>query len=553
MSPAKPRYPLSGKLPALTVALLLSGSIPAHAGGRYESFLRKAAGHEAYLNPVAATFFGSESHEEFVDVGAMPDGSILAFGNAWGPEFPDQPTPHVIGQGTHRGLDPSGGGRMREDIAEPDALPRHNPDVAGMFVRYNDDLTEILSVTRFDWGLASLESGRVTPEGKLVVTGRATSAFRELAASSPHFHEHDPAQGGNTGALTFEGERVPGDVFIAQLDPETWSMDWVWIFPGYRNPPELHVDHEGNYVFSARGWWRLGAEGRPLSEIERTGGSNRLLGVSPKDGSLLAGGHNNPGTGREPWWRPYLHGFSPDGEFLWEVYGWDGGVVGHDDFRLVSDSYVRNGGFDAEGNIIVIGSSDGGNSVYQRSPIDLWRGHGGSEGYGMSVWGMQVGQATYIVRMEPENFDVEVSSRWLSYVPNNFEAAGARNRPNTIGISKFRALEAGGMIFTGRSATGLIETPNALYRYPGDGSRFGGHYVAAFNRDFTELRYSSFKPGVRIESLEKTPRGFSAVGAAFASRNNEGEIPTPLLHPVQPRFGGGYKDAWIMLLEGPQD
>ncbi len=535
---------------ALTSVLLLGPALSARAD-RYSEFNRKAASHDRYLDPVAATFFGSEGIEEFVAVDTLRDGSILAFGNAWGPQFPAQPRPRVLGRGQHRGLDPFDGRDPRTG-GHPSDLARHNPDVAGMFVRFSPDMQRVVEVTRFDWGVASLEFGRVNDQGKLVVTGHATRAFREWAGRGPRVREAPAATGRNTGSRRFQGVETPGDVFIAQIDPATWNLEWAWLFPGYRNAPDpLHLDHEGNYVFSAGGWWRLRADGSELTPIERTAGSGRLLGVSRKDGSLIGGGHNNPGTGREPWWRPYVHGFDADGTFRWEIYGWDGGVVGHDNFRLVSDSYVRDGGFDVQGNILIIGSSDGGNSVYTRHPFDLRRPHGGSGGYGMSTWGMQVGQATYIVRINPENFDVLVMSSWLSYVPGNFESASARNRPNTINISQFRSLDEGGFIFTGRSATGLIETPNAIWTYPRDGSRFGGQYVAAFNRDFTQLRYSSYLPGVRLEGLEKTRDGFAAVGSALAGHNED--LPTPLLRPLQPRFGGGYADAYIVVFRGPLD
>lgn len=73
--------------------------------GRYESFTRKAAqGPKAKI--VAVTSFGDDGINEFVAAGGLPDGSIVAFGNAWGPKFPAAPPPLEVGRGRHRRLDP---------------------------------------------------------------------------------------------------------------------------------------------------------------------------------------------------------------------------------------------------------------------------------------------------------------------------------------------------------------------------------------------------------------------------------------------------------------
>jgi hypothetical protein len=53
----------------------------------------------------AATFFGSESPESFVDVVEISDGSVVAVGNAYGPAFPNSPKPVVLGEGAHTGAE----------------------------------------------------------------------------------------------------------------------------------------------------------------------------------------------------------------------------------------------------------------------------------------------------------------------------------------------------------------------------------------------------------------------------------------------------------------
>jgi hypothetical protein len=78
---------------------------PVLCAGSYETFTRKAAqGPKAKV--IAAVSFGAEGNSEFVAAGELPDGSIVAFGNAWGPKFPAAPPPLVLGRGRHHRLDP---------------------------------------------------------------------------------------------------------------------------------------------------------------------------------------------------------------------------------------------------------------------------------------------------------------------------------------------------------------------------------------------------------------------------------------------------------------
>jgi len=82
----KPRHACT-----LAVAAILFVAAPASAG-RFEEFTAKAAQGEK-LKTVAATYFGGPGIEEFVAAEGLPDGGVVAFGNAWGPEFPAEPAP----------------------------------------------------------------------------------------------------------------------------------------------------------------------------------------------------------------------------------------------------------------------------------------------------------------------------------------------------------------------------------------------------------------------------------------------------------------------------
>lgn len=53
-----------------------------------------------------------------------------------------------------------------------------------------------------------------------------------------------------------------------------------------------------------------------------------------------------------------------------------------------------------------------------------------------------------------------------------------RGAPNGCSIATIRGLVDGSIGFSGSAATGLIQTPNALYGPPTDGRKYGGSYLA---------------------------------------------------------------------------
>lgn len=513
----------------------------AAADGRYDQFTEKAS-QPPHAQPVAATHFGSAGNEAFVAAGALPDGGIVAFGNAWGPEYPEHVEPRVLGegQGQRHDTEPF---EDDEEKAEPD--PR-DPNAAGLIVHFSDDLRRVQAITRFEPGLASITDGLVTEDGGLVVIGHASDALPDLAREQADRFKTLPAPDGDGyGPTDYQGVSTAGHVYVARFSGdagklEAGKLEWVWLLEGHRDPGKLFLDHEGHIVTNTRNLYRLAPDGSELRKIDARGGG-RTLAVSPVDGMILRGGHNNPGTGREPWWRPYVNGFDRDGKRLWEIYGWDGQLVGHDNYRLVSDSYVRSGSFDHQGNMLIAGSSDGGNSVYSRSPIDLDKSVG-MNNYGMSPWGMGVGQVSYLLRIDPEDFEVLAMSNWLIYLPES-------NRPNSVWIHHLQPMQDGSLAFAGAAATGLIETPNAWFRYPRDGSGMGGSYVAIFNDSFDHLFYSSYTPAVEIMGLGEARRGAIVVGRSRKA-DDKGRTP-PAIHAVQEQHAGGRCDAFIGLIELP--
>ncbi len=503
--------------------------------GRFSQFMDKAQ-EPPHAEVVAATYFGSESHERFETAAALSDGQVVAFGNAWGPAFPEQPQPAVLGRGQRHDVSPY------EDEDSDNDLDMANPNIAGFIVRYSEDLQSIEGVTRFDWGVGTIEHGLVTEDDGIIIAGRATERMArtvtQTVAPIPH-PDGDEA----SSTYEYQGVDVSNDAYLARLNADATRVEWLLILDNHGRVRGMWMDHNGNIVLDAEGVYRIRPDGRSVDNLEDMSGGG-MHGVSPTDGTILRGGHNNPGTGREPWWRPYVNVFDAEGDHIAEIYGWSGGLVGLDQFRLVSDSYVRGGTFDHDGNMIVLGSSDGGNSVYSRSPIDLTDSDIPNN-YGMSVWGMNIGQASYLVRIDPEDFEVLNRSVWAVYLP-------WENRPNSVWIHHAAALKDGPVIFAGRAASSLSLTPNAFMAYDDEDDGYGGGYVAIFNENFDHLLFSSYTPGAEVQGVAAVGDRRAAVLTKAGKANNHDDK-MPGINAVQPQRRGERFDAHIAVFETPQE
>jgi hypothetical protein len=256
--------------------------------GRFEGLTQRFSKGEK-MTPVAATFFGGSGGEEFVDVGQLPDGTIVAFGNSTGPDFRATPKPVVLGLGKHQKLEP-----YVTEKNDKKTIAAENPDLAGMLVFYDEKLSRVLKTVKFDWGVASLSLGAVGEDGQsLFVAGRCTEAFRALAKTAKSFKvepyvappppEVVPGKkvrkstAPAVGPYNYQGATHPGDVFVAKLAPTGDKLEWVWIFEGLRKPPEqIWTDKKGSLYFEVRGMRRITADGQKAALINA-----KIGGASP--------------------------------------------------------------------------------------------------------------------------------------------------------------------------------------------------------------------------------------------------------------------------------
>ena len=534
---------------ACVVALLNGGAI----AGRFESLTDKAA-QGPKISVVASSYFGGEGIEEFVAAGALPDGTIVAFGNAWGPQFPNQPPPLILGRGAHHKLDPylvdPGEKKPRTGTLRAD-----DPDVAGMVVFYGTRLEKVKKVVRFDWGVASISTGAVARDGGgLYVAGRCAPAFHTAARAAWRSEPAVAAQGGS-GAYEYGDVHCTGDVFIAKLPASGDGVLWAIVFPGARLPAErIWLDYQGNLYADIRGLVRITPDGRFVTRIETLSDSAdvrlqrrtltatrsaRYLGIDPADGSFYYGGSRGTHTGMQSWRQPYLYRFDPDGTRAWKLWDWPPSqcACGGEGNGLCSDSSPRAMDVASDGTLAIAGWSDGPNSVFTRQPADLDQ-PARLGGLGMDSVGMKTpGSVAYILKVDPKSRRLTDAAQFQAYFPMNVKPARQRGAPAETTLRQINIAQSGAVAFTGVAATGLIQTPNAFYKYPKDGSGPAGEFVAVISSDFRNLLFSSYLPGCEGATLAAFTHQFVVTARSTGAEH----------HPA-PK--GGYA-GYILLLQEP--
>ncbi len=495
---------------------------------RYTKFTKFAA-TGPLMKPVAATFFGTAGHEEFI--GAIEtDDSIIAIGNSWGPKFPDAPAPIVWGKGHHQGLPAIG--------AKPAQLNRAQADVAGMLVFYGPDLQRINKVVRFDWGVASLWAAMQSADGKGIIL---------LGLSGPDFKSVvEPLGPAKAGAELAAGG---GDTFVMRVSADATKIEWVYV-EGQAGKPaeEIRTDKQGLIYYDAKQLVRLSADGKKREMMSKYTGSStaKWLAVDPADGSAYFGGDRNTHTHREPWRQPYLYKISATGEKVWSLWEFAPADVGSDHGGLESDSSVRNIAWTHTGQMIVGGWSDGANSCFPRMCTD-WKHYAPEGGYEMLPWWPHGANSIgHIMRLDPVKKETLSHQWWVTYPPENFEAEKSRNRPGSTQISQIVCLADDSVALTGGAVTGFIQTPNAFWKDPLTGKKHGGNCVAILTADMKQYRFSSFMPGCSNLHLAAGKTGLIVTGRSVGTDGAPDPTASPSIRAIQPF--AGETDAHIMVI-----
>ncbi len=531
-----------------TVPAGQSRSDKAQRGGNLRYWPKRGDAAEV----VTASFLGGAGEQWLVDGGFQPDGSMVLVGNGVGGNFALPVRMTVLGRDGSKPDPYKPRQRMskarRRQPSEPVTDALGNPeyqklswtmdDATGFLVKLDPSLRKIQSAARLGWATGVITAAVVGTDGSVYIAGRAGSGAKVLANDS---------QVARSQVQRVKG--APADkTFVAKVAADLSRVLWVRVVEGDAFAPRLTLRADGSIVASLADLRTYSPAGKLLSTVVVDGGLGDRNSVNPITGEIVYGGEHHWSTGREPWRCPILDVKNPDGSLKYKLMDWGGPYVGLDNQRLVSDTAVRRVSHDSKGNIVAILWSDGGNSVGGRQVTDVRRGVG-TRGVGLTTAGANATSFAWLMRIEPENYQVIGWTLWCS----NYG-----HKANGANITRTSEADDGSLCFAGGSAWGLRQTPNRL-----TATEPGGDYIAVLTPDLTGVRYSSIVPGTgRAEVSGGNDWGIFTgvqngrqravfVTGAGKSGDNYGlvtETPTTD-NALQKTFGGGTSDGWFIVLD----
>ncbi|MCH8474994.1 MAG: hypothetical protein LAT55_07175 [Opitutales bacterium] len=510
---------------------------PSPPTGRFVQYNRAAEGSDR-VELQAATFFGGSGEERFLGAVFSPgEDAIWAAINLQDAAFVSDIPQRLPGG---------------EALSDPTYR-----ETTGALVQYSPDLRELRQILRFPENSARIEQIRSSRTGDAVyVSGRTLPNFGELVELAGKVaggrETSDDPLAGFGGGRSDDQYAEPG-TFIARISDDGADLLWLAWLPTVTGVSFDFGPEETLLLESRRRFWQLTPDGE-LSEAPslETGFRARVvtpIAVSPVDGSFYLGGEYHSATGLEPWRNPFLHRFKASGEPKWTAWNWTGPLVGVQWSRQVSDSAVRQVLVEDDGQLLLRGWSDGGNSVFTNLPYDFRKSHG-KGGFAGSIWGANVLSVSYLMRMDPESMEITAFNRWLSYMPSS-------GTPNAANITDFAQTENREVAFTGSTAASLIETHNAFVepwylqhqRDPSNARPKGGPYVAIFDHDFKNLLLSTSVPGLRRGKVHTRGQNILLSGETLPIEGAYGiNLPPITKNAPQDEFGGGSTDAYLMLI-----
>ena len=492
--------------------------------------------------PMTATFLGGKGHEWLCAGGFQPDGTIVLAGNVNGGEFEMTVKESVLG---HDGTRPAPA--EFKTTTEKDGKPVTEvptwtrPDTTGFLIFTTPDLQTVTKIVRLPWTSAAITGMVVGKAGEIYLAGKPGPSLANLGGRQETLSiPDDPERKGS----------LADAAFIAKLSKDGSTVEWLYFAPGKTDAPMLSLLDNGNITFGAQDLRVFDPSGKQVSVTAVPGGVRETTAVNPADGTVVTGGERNTSTGREPWRCPILRVLEPDGTLRYQLYEWPSRYVVLDNIRAVSDTAVRGVTFDKEGNLLVKLWSDGGNSVATAQPTDLRTGPP-NNGLGLNAAGANATSFAYLAKIDPKDYHLLGWTMWTTRYAG--KANGAKI--DAVGFG-----DDGSVLFSGSASWGLIQTSNKLAN-----GEPGGPYIAVTTPDMTGMRFCSAVPGLDAADLgnnrERIAIGHGTVnGHARAlflgGATAEGEAyglttKTPTLNAIQPAFGGGLSDGYVVMLDLP--
>lgn len=419
------------------------------------------------LRLVTLVTLGGRGDDDIVSVGIAPDRSLLIAGNTNGYE-PAGVDVAMLGTDA-----PATGG---------------DADRHGFIARLSPDGRQVLGLTRFGRGQATITRARVGADGNLLVLG-AGRADADLGAG-----------------------RGPAAPFVARMTSDG-RLSWICYRPGLIDAAESTAEssaQRGAEVVMLHGS-RLtrhqqvdgGIVGTTMALVTRGPDHAQSVAVDQQTGDAVAMGFSMADVGSRRFRSPYAQAFTRAGAPSWTLWNATGAAAKAVD--LIGDGMGRQAVFGADGVLRVLVHTDGGNTLLGRDPADPAKPldpvvhagvHQAGPGYGFRGAHRLSGI-----------FSVDADGRlakgsWLSSWANQSQAS-------SLIVEAIAGDAAGRTIAVGSGAEGQ---PQRAPWFADAGAK--GGTIALFDREFRLLQCGSF-PGASFSAVAERD-GWVVVGGRIA-------------------------------------
>lgn len=504
--------------------------------GRFVEFSNGAVGDAGRVRVVSSTFFGGPNGDEAFNSGhILNDGTVLMSGDFRDLDFVDPKLIRVVGE------DPGPGDYPVTNTIGRGGRPQITyPRRTVTLVHYSKDLQQIAEIVRMPWGFGTAGSRVLKgPDEALYISGGCGPHMDEFVKAVPRYEIVE-----NPDAVKAASERNQepgGDGFVVKLAPGLKSVEWLVRFK--HAYVEIFLRPDGKILVNRNAQlFFIEPDGKPTDgpKLERTA---HQMAVDPNTGDIYFGGNYRSGTGLEPYVCPCLYKLDANGKMVWTAYSWSGPIAGVEQLRLVSDSSITRVKVGEDGNLALVGWSDGGNTTLAYQPYDA-RKLAPSSGFCSSVWGadgttVRIG---HIIHMDGKTMEVDYCTKYLAYRP-------VIDIPAILNIYSTHPLPNGDVAVTGSAGQGFVETHDAWYESWYIQSRTNefavaksGTFFTLFRRGFESPRMATRMPG--LSGPQVTGRGKMLL-IFSCSTEHPGNI---IVKPYQKRFGGAM-DAYVALVD----
>lgn len=522
----------------LALALALAGAatagpVPAEVAFRSQV----AAGPK--LRVAAVVNFGGAGTEHFAGVLRRPNGEILAFGNSWGPPFPG--TPQVLGADTARDVPLFSGGTPTDEMPLEVLPGAEHPNRTGFLVAYAPDLKSVKGVTRFGWGVATVDAAVLLPDGGLVTAGMARVGFAAVAEQAG------------------QSKRVPGrgvkgnDVYVARWREDLEGLAWVWVLEQHGTvPARLFCGSDGRVVFDCGGVKTISADGATLTPLElpaaRANEERFLRGVNPKSGAVLLAGWTQ--SHKPDWFGPLVE--ERDGPRATRFYDWPVSLAWQPTIDLTASAGITQAEYLPDGRVLLGAPMQQGRSVLERHPWDLTlpaKGRGViaeelANYANRPVYGARA--HCRLAQFDPQQPDDCLFATWTGVSAKDPDRASEDLTLDGLRPVGSDFIAVWGM--SGGALLGTVASPPVAAGMEATAKwkqRPLTPYLTVFAKDFAEVRWSGLLPRCTVTGVARTPRGVVVSGWQRSAWKHE----LYELLPGTPSFGGGLADGQLLLLE----